>query len=648
MFGSFVASSGPLFAKLALAAVLIAVFLFLRRRDTEGAMLRYALVGAFLAARDLAFAFFPHPDLFRASDLALFGALLLVGVPRASIRGSPALRALRAIPAALALAASALLGLDAFLGFSGGALSLPLWSLCFLPVLASAAALLASRGSAGGPENELARRSWIPLGAASLAYLAAEASLGTASALFQGLAAPLFYGLLLAVALAFVDLGMGQLVQAVDYYEASIDSLYDLLFAAGTAMKPEFSLQDVLDNMVRVLVERTGADGGIIALVDEFEESVSVRALHGTYPPPFKLPESLPREPERVAAFVRRSRFKLGEGPIGEAASSGRQLFIPGGGPAEGAGDEDWLRAGGLIVAPLVVDERIIGAVSVAKTASGSFEERDFDRCKLLADFGSIAVANSFTFLDAAERGDIEREAAIAADVRGALVPKKLPELPGFGLAAFSSTARGVCSDYYDAIRTRADKVVVAIGDVAGKGVAASLVMVMIRSILHLIVASAKDAATLLQWVNRGVSSKVDIDHFATLGLVVADCSRRELEYANAGHQPLIIYRADAGAIETVESKSVPIGVERATAYSSRRLSMRPGDVLVMYTDGVVEAMNEQGRQFGRKNLGNAVQRCHALPAEEIAAGIRDDLALFAGRTRQHDDQTVLVMKAMG
>ena len=266
------------------------------------------------------------------------------------------------------------------------------------------------------------------------------------------------------------------------------------------------------------------------------------------------------------------------------------------------------------------------------KAPDGIFSERDFDRCKLLANFGSIAVANSFTFLEAAERSDIEREAAIAENVQKTMLPKKLPVLRGLGFGAFSSPARGVCSDYYDVIQTRADKAVLVIGDVAGKGVgAASLVMVMLRSILHLITNSTKDAATLLQWMNRGISGMVDMDHFATVSLVDADASSGSLELANAGHQPVVIYRAHADAIETVEVKSVPIGVERTTVYAAKRLALGAGDVLVMYTDGIIEAMNAQGKRSGRKNLGNIVQETTRFLHRISPTRIRAELLEFTG-----------------
>ena len=119
-----------------------------------------------------------------------------------------------------------------------------------------------------------------------------------------------------------------------------------------------------------------------------------------------------------------------------------------------------------------------------------------------------------------------------------------------------------------------------------------------------------------------------------------------EVEFANAAQQPLLVFRKDSGAIETIDIKSIPIGVERSTEYGVKRFKLRPGDVLVMYTDGVVEAMNDQGKQYGRKKLGAAVAESSELAARAIADAIRKDVEEFAGRSRQHDDQTVLVMKA--
>ncbi len=183
------------------------------------------------------------------------------------------------------------------------------------------------------------------------------------------------------------------------------------------------------------------------------------------------------------------------------------------------------------------------------------------------------------------------------------------------------------------------------IGDVAGKGVAAALVMVMIRSILHLVTNTSRDMATVLDWINRGITGKIELDHYCTLSVIGIDMVTGEVEYSNAGHQPLLIYRHASNSLETVEIESVPIGVEKNTEYARKILKLADGDMAIMYTDGIVEAMNDQGRQYGRKMLSSVITKHKDLAPKDIVARIKSDVSGFVGSVRQHDDQTVLVFK---
>jgi phosphoserine phosphatase RsbU/P len=631
--------SGALFAKLVLAALLVSVFLFLRKKDAEGEMVGYAILSALLALREVAFALLPGAILSAATDLALACGLLYL-----------AMRPFRLgwafwLPAAVDAAALVLLGLDAFGLF---ALIPPelLRLAGLLPALGFAFLPLAMRSEADTSARRLSIRSWLPQAAGLALYLVGGAVAGTESPLFLAVAGPFLYCLLFALALLFVDVVQGELVSAVDYYEESVDSLYDLLLATGGSMRGEGFLQDVADSMTRAVVERTGADGGILLLADEFEETVSVRSLYGSCPPPFKLPENLPKDPERVESYLRHARFRLGEGLFGEIARTGKNVFESGSGASlPDNGDEGWLKVGAFIASPLILRDRIIGVVSVVKSGEGSFSERDFDRCKLLANFGSIAVANSFSFLEAAERSDIEREADIAASMQKKLIPEELPTVAGLEFGAFSSPAAGVSSDYYDVIQARGGKLLLVVADAAGKGVAAGTVLVMIRAILHLIAASAKDVATLMQWANRGISGKVDSDHFAALCLAQADARSGVVEIASAGRQAAVVCKAGSGALSAIEADSVPIGIASGTAYASSRLALEAGDALVLFSDGAIEAMNAQGKQYGRKRLGAAIQAARELSAPEMVERIRADIEDFAGTSPARDDRTVLVMK---
>jgi sigma-B regulation protein RsbU (phosphoserine phosphatase) len=631
--------SGPIFPKLVLAALLITVFLFLRKRDTEGEMVGYAILSGLLALRDLVFAFISNALLADATDI-----LLVCGILYLTMRPFRLGWAFW-LPLSVDAIALIFLALDA-IGFSFG-LEPDLCRLAGLfPVLALAFLPLILRSDADTSARQLSLRSRGLLAIALAIYLIGGSLAGTESRLFLIGASPYLYCLLFALALFFIDIVQDELVSAVDYYEESVDSLYDLLLATGGSMRGEGFLQDVVDNMVRSVVERTGADGGILLLADEFEETVSVRALYGSFPPPFKLPENLPKDAEHVEAYIRHARFRLGEGVFGEVARTGKNIFVSGPDASlPDNGDESWLKVGGFLASPLILRDRIIGVVSVVKAGVGGFSERDFDRCKLLANFGSIAVANSFSFLEAAERSDIERESDIAALMQKKLFPEELPAVAGLEFGAFSSPAPGVCSDYYDVIQTRPEKALLVVGDAAGKGVAAGTVLVMIRAILHLITASTKDVATLMQWVNRGVSGKVDSDNFATLCLAAVDSRTGVADISCAGHQSVVVCRSATGGLAAVKAASVPIGIDRNTVYPSSRVDLDKGDSLVLFSDGTVEAMNAQGKQFGHKRLGAAIQSCRDLPAQEMVERIRSEIEDFAGASLPRDDRTLLVMK---
>jgi len=181
--------------------------------------------------------------------------------------------------------------------------------------------------------------------------------------------------------------------------------------------------------------------------------------------------------------------------------------------------------------------------------------------------------------------------------------------------------------------------------DVAGKGIPAAMVMIMIRSITHLLVSPQLEAAATLTGINRGITGRIDVDHFATIGLLIYDQAARQAVYANAAHLPLLVWRQSAGKLLRVDAEGLPIGVEREGKYGQRRFDLQQGDVLILCTDGILEAMNPRGEQYGLKRRAAVVQAGGALPAPELVAAIRADLEKHTASARQHDDQTLLVLR---
>jgi sigma-B regulation protein RsbU (phosphoserine phosphatase) len=118
-----------------------------------------------------------------------------------------------------------------------------------------------------------------------------------------------------------------------------------------------------------------------------------------------------------------------------------------------------------------------------------------------------------------------------------------------------------------------------------------------------------QDTATILNWINRGITGKIELDHFATMQLCALDPTTGSCEFSNAGHRPPLVYRRISGKVDVVEMKSVPIGVEKSSEYSTLPFSLDPGDVMLLYSDGVVEAVNEEGQQYGMQRLSAALSR---------------------------------------
>ena len=428
-----------------------------------------------------------------------------------------------------------------------------------------------------------------------------------------------------------------------------IRQIFNFLQTIGSAMKERSEIERVLDLSVKSIVENTSASSGAIFLIDEYDDVLTLKARHGYFPPPFPVPRAVRNKIGGVEKYLESAKIKLGETIFGEVAQSGESRYIRS--VAEDSRMEqntrrDELSMSSIIVIPFIVLQRVFGVLGIVKRDEGDFfSENDFDRAKLFADYVSLILENLFTYIELLEKQEIEREVGIAADIQTKLLPKLLPKIKNAGVSAYSIPARGVSGDYYDIIPLREGRFAMVICDVAGKGVPASLVMVMIRTIIHLIASSSRSTAQIVSWINKGIAGKIDIDRFATLSFFTFDPATGVLQYSNAAHHPAMIYRAAAGRVEQLDTDGLPIGIEREARYSQRETRLANGDIIMMYTDGVVEAMDSRGRQYEDERLKSIFVDNASLEAEDLLKVIRTDIDAFVGNAKQHDDQTLMLMK---
>jgi PAS domain S-box-containing protein len=236
-------------------------------------------------------------------------------------------------------------------------------------------------------------------------------------------------------------------------------------------------------------------------------------------------------------------------------------------------------------------------------------------------------------------------ELRIASDIQRSFLPEHIPPVAGFDLAAISVPAMEVGGDFYDFIPGRDGRLGMVIADVSGKSVPAALFMALSRTIVRANATHHQSGTEILQDANDMISADSRSGMFVTLFYGVLDEKTRNLVYANAGHPPPLLFRSSAGDFVELEVTGIALGVLCKMVYEERRISLSAGDILVLYTDGVTEAINRDMEQYGTKRLGSVVRKAHTLSAQGIMESILEDISRFSGDQEQFDDITMIVVK---
>jgi serine phosphatase RsbU (regulator of sigma subunit) len=252
--------------------------------------------------------------------------------------------------------------------------------------------------------------------------------------------------------------------------------------------------------------------------------------------------------------------------------------------------------------------------------------------------------------LELADKVTMKRDLEIAREIQTWLVPSKPPEVAGADIAFASRPQNSVAGDYYDAFYPTASaeengKLMLVIADVAGKSIPAALLMATLQASLRTIAGEGAPLGELVVRLNRYASAhSLDGRRFTTAVLTEYDPATRHLVYVNAGHNPPILRHAN-GALEKLEVGGLPLGIDTGAAYDTAAVDLRPGDALIFYTDGVVEAFDEKGDPFGDERWLDAIRALPEWNAQESLQFLMKGVDDFVGLTRQSDDITCLVFR---
>jgi len=301
------------------------------------------------------------------------------------------------------------------------------------------------------------------------------------------------------------------------------------------------------------------------------------------------------------------------------------------------------------VLVPLRIQDSTKGVLALGERMRGEpYTETDLELLSSLGNLAIISLENVRLFRETLEKQRLEDELLIAKEIQRGLLPATLPEIPRFDLAAVNLSSKQVGGDYYDVITLDSSHFVIAIGDVSGKGTPASLLMANLQATIRALVPLGLSLAELTMRVNNLICDNTGADRFITFFWGIIDTGSGTMKYVSAGHNPPFLFRR-TGEVERLSEGGIILGIMKASiAYNEGEIRFSPGDVLVLFTDGVSEAMNEAGEELGEDPIEEVVKGHLDDPAEEILSAIVKRVKAHSKDTPQSDDITLIVAKTTG
>ncbi|MFO7664018.1 MAG: GAF domain-containing SpoIIE family protein phosphatase [Chloroflexota bacterium] len=317
----------------------------------------------------------------------------------------------------------------------------------------------------------------------------------------------------------------------------------------------------------------------------------------------------------------------------------------------------EWLESEGFqaaAIVPLVAGEESIGTLVIDSRRPRRFTETEVRLLRLMANQAAIAIENARLQLEEIQRQRIEEELDVARKIQLSMLPAGTPQVPGWQFATYFEAARQVGGDFYDLFQLpgEPDRWGVVMADVSDKGVPAALYMALSRTTIRNIALRGRNPAEVLSFANRFLQEDSRADMLLTAFYAELDTSDGRLTYANAGHNPPLWWHCDefgAAAFSGVSTSCPLLGVFLELVVPIETIVLAPGDVLVMYTDGITEAINNDYEEFGLKRLESIVRKTlttEPFPtAEQLRDVIREAVEAFVGNMIQYDDIALLIVK---
>jgi len=389
-------------------------------------------------------------------------------------------------------------------------------------------------------------------------------------------------------------------------------------------------LPQVLETVVKTVAQAIGADAAGLRLLDEELGQLKLEATYGLSP-----------------AYINKGPVTSSESTLNMRSLQGEPIVV-----------EDMqhdlhfkkyhheiVREGLVsnLTIGLTYKDRGIGTLRLYSKRRRRFLANDISVAQTVAAQSAVAIVNARLYAEALEADRLNRQLKLAGDVQRHLIPQKAPEISGLDISGLYVPCHEVGGDFYDYISLSDERILLVIGDVMGKGVAASLKMASLRSALRAYAEQFEDLGKLVVRVNRLFCHDNETGEFATLFCVVVDQRSSTITYCNCGHDPPVLLRV--GKELALAEGGTIVGLDEDSRFEACQESLATGDMLIMYTDGLADAMNFERVSFGRDQIIEAARQSVQMSAEQAAKNILWLMRKFTGLTPRFDDTALVVMK---
>lgn len=338
-------------------------------------------------------------------------------------------------------------------------------------------------------------------------------------------------------------------------------------------------------------------------------------------------------------------QLRLGEGLIGRVAQTGKAIISP-----DVSKDSRYFsareRTRSEMVAPIISNDKVLGVFDLESDSLDSYSDEDLQVLHLLTSQVAIIIEKVHLHEQVVEKERIDAQLEIARQVQLELLPDNDPEMPNFDISAYVFPTEEVSGDYYDWVKIFEDQIGIVVADAVGKGMPAALLMSFLRASLRAGMQVGYASHIALAKINDLLWDSVKDNQFITAIYGILDSTNRTFVFSNAGHNPPLLIKAD-GEYRFVEYGDLPLGMFREVRYHQHFIRFERGQVMVIYTDGITEAVNEHDEEFGQERLAKSILEGIELPAKKLIDHVRKDVADFTERKFLDDDGTLFIVKAL-